>query len=137
MSTLYRKHRPQNFKEVVNKYLQNLPDETHEEVFSLLETYDLFVQSTDLNCSVEECEERITNCFNRIVEKYNFSYRALKIRHIKDGWGYCSTEKDIYIDMKAGFLDDIFLDYIILHEFVHTRVKGHEVEFWAELSLYQ
>jgi hypothetical protein len=31
-------------------------------------------------------------------------------------------------------LPDELVDYIILHELTHTRVKNHKPEFWGELD---
>jgi predicted metal-dependent hydrolase len=31
-------------------------------------------------------------------------------------------------------LPDQLRDYVILHELVHTRIKNHSNEFWAELD---
>jgi hypothetical protein len=28
------------------------------------------------------------------------------------------------------------MDYVIMHELVHTRVKNHGAEFWTELDKY-
>jgi predicted metal-dependent hydrolase len=36
--------------------------------------------------------------------------------------------------MKLVKLPDELMDYVILHELVHTRVKDHSNGFWAELN---
>ena len=32
-------------------------------------------------------------------------------------------------------LPDKLIDYILLHELVHTKIKNHGPEFWRELDL--
>ncbi len=36
--------------------------------------------------------------------------------------------------MKIIRLPEELMDYVILHELVHTRFKNHSNDFWAELS---
>ena len=36
--------------------------------------------------------------------------------------------------MKLLHLPDQLIDYILLHELVHTRVKNHSKDFWNELE---
>ena len=37
--------------------------------------------------------------------------------------------------MKLLHLPDQLIDYILLHELVHTRVKNHSKDFWNELEI--
>ena len=36
--------------------------------------------------------------------------------------------------MKLVRLTDEMIDYVLLHELVHTQIKNHKNEFWAELN---
>ena len=36
--------------------------------------------------------------------------------------------------MKLVILPDELIDYVILHELVHTRKKDHSKAFWAEMD---
>jgi hypothetical protein len=36
--------------------------------------------------------------------------------------------------MKLIKLPDEMIDYVLLHELVHTRIKNHTKEFWRELD---
>jgi len=38
------------------------------------------------------------------------------------------------IDWEVIQLPWSFIDYLIVHELVHTKIKNHSKEFWAEVS---
>lgn len=42
----------------------------------------------------------------------------------------------IIINVDAVKLPWLLIDYLIVHELVHTRIKNHSKEFWAEISKY-
>ena len=41
---------------------------------------------------------------------------------------------NISLNMKLLHLPQQLIDYILLHELVHTRVKNHSKDFWNELE---
>jgi predicted metal-dependent hydrolase len=69
-----------------------------------------------------------------LAEKYGFSYNRLTVRNQKTRWGSCSCRNDISLNMKLVRLPEDLMDYVILHELVHTRVKDHSPFFWAEMD---
>ena len=76
------------------------------------------------------------NRLNEISHKYDFQYNRLFIRSQKTRWGSCSAKNNISLNIKLINLPDDLIDYVILHELVHTKVKNHQNEFWSELEKY-
>ena len=66
--------------------------------------------------------------------KHNFQYNRVSIRNQRTRWGSCSSKDNISLNMKLLHLPDQLIDYILLHELVHTRVKNHSQDFWNELE---
>ena len=52
-------------------------------------------------------------------------------------WGSCTADNQIIINVEAVKLPYTLIDYLILHELCHTKVKDHSKAFWAELSKHQ
>ena len=67
---------------------------------------------------------------------HGFHYGTVTIRTQKSRWGSCSARNNISLNAKLARLPGRLVDYVILHELVHTRLKHHGVEFWRELERY-
>lgn len=65
---------------------------------------------------------------------YGFDYNRVFIRNQKTRWGSCSAKNNISLNIKLALLPDQLIDYVILHELVHTRIKNHSHEFWEEMD---
>ncbi len=65
---------------------------------------------------------------------HGFTYNRVFIRNQKTLWGSCSTRNNINLNMKLALLPDELIDYVILHELLHTRIKNHSGEFWREMD---
>jgi predicted metal-dependent hydrolase len=49
-------------------------------------------------------------------------------------WGSCSSRNNISLNMKVVCLPEELIDYVILHELAHTRVKNHSNDFWVLMN---
>jgi predicted metal-dependent hydrolase len=66
--------------------------------------------------------------------RYNFTPAEFSVRVLKRRWGSCSSKGKITISSELVKLDDIYLEYVILHELCHIRHHNHGKEFYALLS---
>lgn len=71
---------------------------------------------------------------SELAEKYNFNYNKVTIRNNKRNWGSCSAKNNISLNLQMMKLPDELIDYILLHELVHTKIKNHGAEFWQNLN---
>ena len=69
-----------------------------------------------------------------LAQLHNFVYNRISIRKQKTRWGSCSSKNNINLNMNLLHLPPELMDYVLLHELVHTRVKNHGKEFWDELD---
>ena len=51
-------------------------------------------------------------------------------------WGSCSPKNNISINLRLLFLDKKFLDYVVVHELSHTKVRSHSKRFWKTVAKY-
>lgn len=83
---------------------------------------------------LKKAREKLKKRLDEIAAMHRFSYNRLFLRQQKTRWGSCSAKNNINLNLKLARLPDELLDYVILHELVHTRIKNHGVKFWAELE---
>ncbi len=67
-------------------------------------------------------------------EQLNLPYRRLTVRAQKTRWGSCSSQKNINLNYRLLFINTALLDYIIIHELVHTIHMNHSKAFWDYLE---
>ena len=69
-----------------------------------------------------------------LAQLHNFVYNRISIRKQKTRWGSCSSKDNINLNMNLLHLPPELMDYVLLHELVHTKVKNHSNDFWDELE---
>ncbi len=82
----------------------------------------------------EESKRKLTDRLDHLSGKHGLPYNRVFIRNQKTRWGSCSSANNISLNMQLTCLPEELMDYVILHELVHTRVKNHSIDFWAELD---
>lgn len=83
-----------------------------------------------------EARRKLFNRLNELSEKHGFRYNKVFLKNQKTRWGSCSIKDNINLNMKLVRLPDEMIDYVLLHELVHTRIKNHTKEFWRELDRF-
>ncbi|MFC1847343.1 M48 family metallopeptidase [Chloroflexota bacterium] len=79
-------------------------------------------------------KSRLTGRLKYLAEKHGFTYNRVYIRNQRTRWGSCSYKDNISLNMKLVKLPDELVDYVILHELVHTHKKDHGKAFWTEMD---
>lgn len=78
----------------------------------------------------------LSNRTEELASKLNFSYNALYIRNQRTKWGNCSKEKNISLNWRLIKAPMFVIDYLIIHELLHTVVMNHTHKFWTMLKSY-
>ena len=81
-----------------------------------------------------EAKMKIKGRVNELAQRHGFAYNKVSVRNLKSRWGSCSHKNNISLNMKLIALPKEMLDYVIMHELVHTRVRNHGKNFWKELG---
>ncbi len=69
-----------------------------------------------------------------LAKEFGFCVNKISIRSQKTRWGSCSAKNNISLNIKLTKLPGDIMDYVILHELVHTRESNHGKRFWQEME---
>jgi len=92
----------------------------------------IFDKPLDKQAAKEFLEGRI----KELADKFGFVYNKITIRNQKTRWGSCSGKNNINLNMQLMNIPNHLIDYVLLHELVHTIVKNHSPLFWITLDRY-
>ena len=82
-------------------------------------------------------QDKIRVKFCEILGKYNnYGFRPadLVVRTMKKRWGSCSSKGKIAISYDMIRLDEVYTEYVILHELCHLKHHNHGADFYRLLS---
>jgi predicted metal-dependent hydrolase len=76
----------------------------------------------------------LTKRLAALAAQHGFTYRGLSVRTQSTLWGSASPAGRIQLNARLAVLPPDLSDYVIIHELVHTRCRGHSRAFWRELE---
>lgn len=59
---------------------------------------------------------------------------GVKITSARTRWGSCSAKNSLCFSYRLILLDQEAVDYVVVHELAHIRVKNHGPEFYREVE---
>jgi predicted metal-dependent hydrolase len=81
-----------------------------------------------------EAQALLAGRLDELARAHGFAPGGLSVRCQSSIWGSASRSGRIQLNVHLAVLPPDLADYVILHELVHTRVRGHGRAFWAELG---
>ena len=97
---------------------------------------DLLVTKTQEKWYRRIAKKHLTKRTMELSAKMKLPFNKLFIRESKTKWGNCSKDKNISLNWKLIKAPDYVIDYIIIHELLHTLVMSHTHKFWTLLKSY-
>ena len=83
----------------------------------------------------KEAKNYLPDRVMQLAKKHNFKINSVSIQNAKTRWGSCSHNNNINLSLHLMRLPNYLIDYVILHELVHTKIKNHSSEFWQLLNI--
>ena len=83
---------------------------------------------------IKKATEKILPRAIKLATKINLIPTKINLRKMSKRWGSCTATNKIILNIEAVKLPYTLIDYLIIHELCHIKVKDHSKRFWAELS---
>lgn len=78
---------------------------------------------------------KIVTRLDELSRRYCLPYAGVTIRNQKTRWGSCSIRDTISLNINLARLPEGLMDYVIIHELLHTKIRGHGNGFWQRLDM--
>ena len=78
---------------------------------------------------------KIVTRLDELSTQYCLPYAGVTVRNQKTRWGSCSIRDTISLNINLARLPEGLMDYVIIHELLHTKIRGHGNEFWQRLDM--
>jgi predicted metal-dependent hydrolase len=59
---------------------------------------------------------------------------SIKDQHSR--WGSCSHKGNLNFNFRIGMAPKEVMDYVVIHELVHLKIKNHSKRFWTEIERF-
>lgn len=79
-----------------------------------------------------QAESLLPQRLRTLADKFGFDYNSVSIKRLKGRWGSCDNKQDIVLNLFLMQLPWELIDYVLIHELVHTKHLNHSDAFWSE-----
>jgi predicted metal-dependent hydrolase len=84
------------------------------------------------NALRRQAEDLLPDRLADLAEQFGFAYSGMQVKQLKSRWGSCNSAQFIILNLYLMQLPWHLIDYVLLHELVHTKHLSHGPEFWNE-----
>lgn len=81
-----------------------------------------------------EAEHLLAQRLELLARRHGFTYKEIQVRKLTARWGSCSNKGVITLSYYLMQLPWNLIDYVLLHELIHTKHLHHGKEFWEEFK---
>ncbi|MGB9814203.1 MAG: M48 family metallopeptidase [Thermovenabulum sp.] len=78
--------------------------------------------------------EKISERVKWYAQKCGFQYNKINITNAERRWGSCSYKGNLNFSWRLIMAPLPVIDYVVVHELAHLRIKNHSKSFWAKVK---
>jgi predicted metal-dependent hydrolase len=81
-----------------------------------------------------EAERLLPQKLRSLALQHDFKFRGVEVKQLISKWGSCDQNQDITLNYYLMQLPWQLIDYVLLHELVHTEHLNHSQGFWKRFE---
>jgi len=93
-----------------------------------------FIKRTLIDVMRYEAKHYLPVRLKELADRHGFRFNRVSVKNASTRWGSCSSANNINLNLHLMRVPDHLIDYVLLHELVHTVVKNHGEKFWLLLE---
>jgi predicted metal-dependent hydrolase len=91
-------------------------------------------QQAALRALRKEAETLLPQRLRTLAQQTGYGYKSVRVKQLKSRWGSCTSTREITLNIFLMQLPWHLIDYVLVHELVHTKVMQHGTPFWREFE---
>ncbi|HET7143868.1 MAG TPA: SprT family zinc-dependent metalloprotease [Anaerolineales bacterium] len=110
------------------------PSLQFEDEFTLSQTVQNRGEAAFTRWYKERAHEVISERVEQFANIYGFMPKQVKISSARTRWGSCSPDGTLNFTWRLVMAPLEVIDYVVVHELTHLRVKDHSSKFWKAVE---
>lgn len=97
----------------------------------ILQNHSAEIKEALIRWMKKESLNQVEHWVKRHAQRKQLFPEAIKIKTQKSRWGSCGIHNDININWLLILAPPEILEYVVVHELCHIKVRNHSAHFWA------
>jgi predicted metal-dependent hydrolase len=82
----------------------------------------------------EQTRQITADLIQQYTTAYSFDVNQVRITSARTRWGSCSGKNNLNFTYRLSMAPLPIIDYVVVHELVHLKVRNHSPAFWNALA---
>ena len=95
-----------------------------------------YIEKRILNAMSELAENQLLPRLLKISEQTKINFNQAYVKKLHSRWGSCDQSKNIVLNIFLTQIPNDLVDYVIVHELMHTIHLNHSKDFWADVGKF-
>lgn len=83
-----------------------------------------------------QANQLFVNRVNQFKHLTNAHPKIIMVKNLKNRWGSLTKDNSLHFNFNLIKAPQDVIDYVVIHELCHFKIKGHSYRFWDYLKLY-
>lgn len=97
----------------------------------MIKNHSVEIREALIRWMKQESKSRVEQLVKQHAEKKQLFPQAIRIKTQKSRWGSCGIHNDININWLLIIAPPDILEYVVVHELCHIKIRNHSAHFWA------